>query len=159
MADYNGSTKGRTSVADDVSDLGALWSQGMDEFTIKTGVNLKLPHYNVMNEAMTGANKQLDDFSKFRHNEGKLHRVRSAFGRHLTDIQKATVVIQTAASAASVRHKQTLPSTSTGPNLTFAYSKLFLLQCQVLHQSRPLHSSCRYACLRNQIDLLREVFC
>ena len=133
IVDSNGPTEGRTSVTDDVTDLGALWNQGLDEFTIKTGVNLKLSHYSNMNEAMTGANKQMDAFSNFRHNKRKVDKVRAAFGRHLNDIRKATVVVQTAASAASVRDKQTLPRISTGQRLTFSPSRLFLLQCQLLH--------------------------
>ena len=118
IADSNGPNKSRMSVTDDVTDLGALWNQGLDEYTVKTGVNLKLPHYNNMSDAMTVATKQMDEFSRFRHNEGKVDKVRSAFGRHLSDIQKATVVVQTVASAASVRQQETLPSVCTGLKLT-----------------------------------------
>lgn len=91
---------------EDASDLAELWQKALDDFQGSTKLDLKAMRFKSMEEAMESADQQAKKFNKFRHNDGKVDKVRSALGDNLELIEKIINVGKFAADTASVSARQ-----------------------------------------------------
>ncbi|KAF2683373.1 hypothetical protein K458DRAFT_389990 [Lentithecium fluviatile CBS 122367] len=82
------------------TDLGALWTRAVDDYMKKTGK--KMSHLGAQNMAavMKTTESSLQVFGGFRHNDGKVDKVRSAFSRHLEDMQTVINGLESIGTAA-----------------------------------------------------------
>lgn len=72
---------------EDTSDLAALWDEALLNFKTKTGRDLAAFQFKNMQEAIDATKAQADSFSSFRHDKGKVDKVRTAFGNNLKGIR------------------------------------------------------------------------
>lgn len=68
---------------EDASDLAALWNDALLDFKDKTKLDLSKFQFKSMQEAIESTKSQSISFSAFRHDQGKVDKVRSAFGNNL----------------------------------------------------------------------------
>lgn len=68
---------------EDSSDLAALWNDALRDFKGKTSLDLAKFQFKSMQEAIDSTKSQAIDFGMFRHDNGKVDAVRSAFGNSL----------------------------------------------------------------------------
>ena len=85
---------------EDASDLANLWEEAIADFKGSTKLDLTQQHFRSMGEAMDSAKRQSERFSDWRHDSGKVDRVRSLLGNNLNSIQKVVTGAKMAADAA-----------------------------------------------------------
>jgi len=89
-------------LGDQTSDLGALWQQALQNYKDKCGVDLSSTGRDKWNMSTIEAEqaRQLDLFSKFRHDKGLTDKLRSLVGRNTKIIQSVATHVANAASSA-----------------------------------------------------------
>lgn len=92
MADQNGE--------EHPTDLGTLWTEAVKDYAQKTGHNIEHMASQNLNDVMAATSKELKTFGGFRHDGGKVDKVRSAFQGHLGNIQKCVDGLQMVGAAA-----------------------------------------------------------
>ena len=85
----------------DATDLGILWTRAVDKYTQKTGQKLAHLRGQSISDVMQTTAVEKKRFESYRHDNGKLDKVRAAFGRHLDGMQKCLDGVQTIGEAAS----------------------------------------------------------
>jgi hypothetical protein len=86
---------------EDATDLGALWTQAVEAYQKKTGLDLKLDNVRTMQDVMNATEGQMKKFGGFRNSETKVGKVRHAFGSQIGNMQKVMNGIQMVGQAAS----------------------------------------------------------
>lgn len=74
---------------EDTSDLAALWNEALLSFKSNTGRDLGAFQFKTMQEAIDSTRAQADSFGTFRHDKGKVDKVRTAFGNNLQGIEES----------------------------------------------------------------------
>lgn len=88
------------SLRSDATDLGALWTNAVDDYMKKTGKQMDHLRARSIDDVMKVTEKSMKVFGGFRHDDSKVDKVRSAFSRHLGDMQKAISGIEMVGAAA-----------------------------------------------------------
>lgn len=85
------------------SDIASLWNEAVADFKDSThGIDLSKWQFKSMDEAMANARQEANKFDNFRHDKGKVDKVRTAFGKNIDLIQKIVNGAKMAADAAAV---------------------------------------------------------
>lgn len=82
------------------SDIGDVWEQALDKYYRDTGINVKsLPQttWNI-STMKNDQERQVTEFSKWRHNKGVVDKFRSAISRNSDIIQAVAKNVANAAS-------------------------------------------------------------
>ncbi|KXJ86264.1 hypothetical protein Micbo1qcDRAFT_153102 [Microdochium bolleyi] len=89
-------------INDDESDLGSLWHEALEDYAREAGIDLRAaPQVQwQMSTIMTQQSQQLSAFSSFRHNKGKVDKLRSTFAKNADIVQSIASHVANAASAA-----------------------------------------------------------
>lgn len=90
----------RESLQSDTTDLGALWTNAVKDYMKKTGNNLDHLQARSISDVINVTEGSLKAFGGFRHDDGKVDNVRSAFSRQLEDIQKVVSGLEMIGTAA-----------------------------------------------------------
>lgn len=91
-------------MAQNVSDLAALWGSAVVEYTKNTGKNLCMDRSRSMADVMRDTRQRLEAFEAHRHPNTKTDRDRSAFSRNLEALQKVLIGVNIVGNGAgSVR--------------------------------------------------------
>lgn len=93
MSDHNTAPGGSST------DLGALWTKAVNDYVQKTGNNIDRLNSQSLHDVMEATSKEMKTFGGFRHDGGKVDKVRSAFQKHLGMMQKCLDGLQMAGSA------------------------------------------------------------
>jgi hypothetical protein len=83
------------------SDIGALWEQALNRYYADTGTDIKsLPQKTWSVAAiMNDQERQVKEFTDWRHNKGAVDKLRSAISRNSDIIQSVAQHLTDAASA------------------------------------------------------------
>jgi hypothetical protein len=84
------------------TDLGALWTNAVKDYMNRTGKDMSHLRAQSLADVMKSTEGSLKAFGGFRHNDGKVDKVRSAFSRHLEDMQTCLNGIEKVGTALSV---------------------------------------------------------
>lgn len=78
-----------TNARAEATDLGTLWTKACNDYVRQTGRNLSRDMTaSSITDVMKFTEKSMESFAGFRNKGEKVDRVRSAFGRHLEDMEK-----------------------------------------------------------------------
>ncbi|SPO05140.1 uncharacterized protein DNG_07826 [Cephalotrichum gorgonifer] len=90
------------NASDEDTDLGALWQEALIKYYEECGTDLRAVHESRLNFSHIKAEQdhQLLMFSEFRHDKGKLDKLRSLISSNSKHIMSIAEHIATAASAA-----------------------------------------------------------
>lgn len=92
--------------SDSPSDLATLWTNAVKDYNAKTGLDLRLETVTTMEDVMKVTNGEMNKFGGFRRDDESKAKiaaaaVRSAFSRHIGDMQKVMACIQQVGEAAA----------------------------------------------------------
>ncbi|KAM0715393.1 hypothetical protein Q7P37_008891 [Cladosporium fusiforme] len=113
---------------EDTSDLAALWNEALLQFKSRTGRDLGAFQFKSMQEAIDATKSQADSFGAFRHDQGKVDKVRTAFGNNLKSIERIVSGAKMAADTAAV-----FPPAIPGAALMTAFTFVFQTFKDVKH--------------------------
>jgi hypothetical protein len=115
------------------TELADLWAAAVDDYERRTKRSLRLGSWGSMDAVIQGTEIEKKKLKDFRHDGGKVDKVRTAFKNNLWLIQSVVNVVQIAANAASVSLASLLV-TCTVPQADLigfpsCYASDFDLQC------------------------------
>lgn len=108
-----------TTTEKDSTDIGELWSEALKSYYVTTGQDLRtLPRFTSVNDILNDAQLKNDLFDNFRHDKGKVDKLRSAVTRNSDLVMKGAEYIAQAAIPVS-SFDCAISKTSTNSNEAF----------------------------------------
>lgn len=87
-----------TATENESTDIASLWTDALKSYYVTTGQDLRtLPRFTSVNDIMNDAQLKNDLFDNFRHDKGKVDRLRSAVTRNSDLVMKGAEYIAQAA--------------------------------------------------------------